>query len=95
MTVVFLPEQAPAADGAPGDVRVAYGIGRRVGTAVVRNRVRRRLRAAVHEVDRERGGLSPGAYLVLARPEAGAAAYAELTGALGAACDEVARGMDA
>jgi ribonuclease P protein component len=94
VTVVFLPLQAPATAGGPGDVRVAYSIGRRVGTAVVRNRVRRRLRAAMHDVDRERGGLSPGAYLVLARPEAGTAAYADLTRALGAACDEVVRGID-
>jgi len=95
VTVVFLPEQMPGAGGRADDVRVAYGIGRRVGTAVVRNRVRRRLRAAMHEVDRERGGLNPGAYLVLVRPEAGTAPYAELKRSLGAACDEAVRGTDA
>jgi ribonuclease P protein component len=95
VTVVFLPEQMRAAVGGASDVRVAYGIGRRVGTAVVRNRVRRRLRAAMHEVDRERGGLDPGAYLVLVRPEAGTAPYAELKRSLGAACDEAVRGTDA
>ena len=94
VTVVFLPQQVPAAAGGPGEVRIAYSIGRRVGSAVVRNRVRRRLRAAMHEVHREPGGLSPGAYLVLVRPEAGTAAYAELKRSLGAACDEVAGSMD-
>ena len=43
MTVAYVPG---------GDrVRVAYAIGRPVGPAVVRNRVRRRLRAAVREID--------------------------------------------
>jgi ribonuclease P protein component len=32
---------------APGDPRVGYAIGKRTGAAVVRNRIRRRLRAAV------------------------------------------------
>ena len=59
-------------------VRVAYAIGRRVGPAVVRNRLRRRLRAAVREIDAERGGLAPGAYLVSARPEAAGRPYPEL-----------------
>ena len=48
MTVAFLPGGT--------DVRVAYAIGRRVGPAVVRNRVRRRLRAAVRELDRTTPG---------------------------------------
>ncbi len=45
---------------------VGYAIGRRVGSAVVRNRLRRRIRAAVGEVD----GLNEGAYLVAAAPGA-------------------------
>ena len=45
------------------DARVAYAVGRRAGGAVQRNRIRRRLRAVVAEL--ERGGrLPPGAYLV-------------------------------
>jgi len=94
VTVVFLSGHATDCGGAAGDVRVAYSIGRRVGTAVVRNQVRRRLRAAMREVDRERGGLPPGAYLVLAHPEARTAPYAELRRSLGAACDDAVRGTD-
>src|SRR4051795_13680393 len=46
--------------------RVAYAIGSRVGGAVVRNRVRRRLRAATHSHAHE---LDPGhAYLVSTTP---------------------------
>ena len=52
MTVVHLP-------GA-GDVRVAFAIGRRVGPAVVRNRLRRRLRAAMRELDQSTGGVASG-----------------------------------
>jgi ribonuclease P protein component len=64
----------PAPDGPP---RVAYGIGRHVGPAVVRNRVRRRLRAAAREIHGDRG-LAPGAYLVSVRPGAAQMSYAEL-----------------
>lgn len=70
MTVVHLP--------GTGDVRVAYAIGRKVGSAVVRNRLRRRLRAAVRDLDRSRGGLATGAYLISLRPEAAQRTYGEL-----------------
>jgi ribonuclease P protein component len=40
---------------------VAYAVGRNVGGAVQRNRARRRLRAALHEI---RDELEPGSYLV-------------------------------
>jgi ribonuclease P protein component len=53
--------------------RVAYAVGRSVGSAVVRNRVRRRLRTLVPELR-----LAPGAYLIEAGPGAGQAAEAEL-----------------
>jgi ribonuclease P protein component len=60
--------------------RVAYAIGSRVGGAVVRNRVRRRLREATRahaEV------LEPGhAYLVSATPTAARASYADLATSL-------------
>jgi ribonuclease P protein component len=46
---------------------VAYAIGRRVGTAVVRNRVRRRLRALTREAAPL---LHPGAYMISVGPEA-------------------------
>jgi ribonuclease P protein component len=69
----------------PGDPavppRVAYAIGKRVGPAVVRNRIRRRLRAAAlaHRAELQPGG----AYLFGASPAAAAAPYAELDAAMG------------
>jgi ribonuclease P protein component len=63
-----------ADDAAPP--RVAYAVGRAVGTAVARNTVRRRLRAAVRELhDLLDVGCS---YLVSARPGAADVAYGEL-----------------
>ncbi len=62
--------------------RTRYGIstGRRLGPAVVRNRVRRRLRAALHQLDRQvdRGW----DLLIVARPPAAAATMVELRDAL-------------
>jgi ribonuclease P protein component len=60
-------------DGPPA---VAYAISRRVGNAVIRNRVRRRLRTAVERQERL---LRPGhAYLVGVSPAAADATYREL-----------------
>ena len=69
----------------PGDPslppRVAYAVGKRVGPAVVRNRVRRRLRAATMA---HRSDLQPGAaYLFGAAPAASSASYADLDHAMG------------
>jgi ribonuclease P protein component len=75
----------PADDGPP---RVAYGIGRKVGPAVVRNRVRRRLRAAARALAADRA-LRPGAYLVTVGPRAAEASAAELHRLLGEACAAV------
>lgn len=63
----------------PGDPteppRVAYAVGRSAGGAVVRNRIRRRLRS----VSREAGPLlRPGAYLVGAHAGASSLSYREL-----------------
>ncbi len=61
----------------PGDPaeppRVAFAIGKRVGTAVVRNRLRRRLRTCLREAH-----LRPGAYLVVANPDAVNLTYEDL-----------------
>jgi ribonuclease P protein component len=63
----------------PGDPavpsRVAFAVGRRVGDAVDRNRVRRRLRALVREPAMP---LHPGLYLIAAGPGAIDATFDEL-----------------
>ncbi len=61
--------------------RVAYAVGRKVGGAVVRNRVRRRLRASVV---RHRAELRPGAaYLFGAGRDAATVPFTELETAVG------------
>ena len=51
--------------------RVAYAVTKRVGSAVVRNRLRRRLRAVCSDLVRSRpNGLPPGALLISVGPEA-------------------------
>jgi len=59
----------------PESVRVAYAIPRATGPAVVRNRLRRRLRAVVRELP-----LEPGDYLISASPGAADLPYAQLRG---------------
>ncbi|HLX89006.1 MAG TPA: ribonuclease P protein component, partial [Acidimicrobiales bacterium] len=54
--------------------RVAYAVGVRVGNAVTRNKIRRRLRAATASVV----DLRPGAYLVSVAPAAATLSYEEL-----------------
>ncbi len=55
ISVTYLPGSTPP--------RVGFAVGRGAGGAVVRNRIRRRLRAALRELQ-GRGALPPGAYLV-------------------------------
>jgi ribonuclease P protein component len=66
---------------APGPPRVAYAVGRSVGNAVARNRLRRRLRAAV--AGRSDDLRPDTAYLVSAGPRAAAMTPAELSRAVG------------
>jgi ribonuclease P protein component len=68
--------------------RVAYALGRSVGSAPVRNRLRRRLRAAIHE---RAALLAPGSYLVGAGPGAVTMSPDELRGAVA----ELLRGVRA
>jgi ribonuclease P protein component len=80
---------------APGDPaeppRVAYAIGRRVGGATVRNRVRRRLRAIVRDLQ---PALGPGAWLIGAAPEVANLSYGELKATVAGALDALDRGQD-
>jgi ribonuclease P protein component len=55
--------------------QVGFAVGTRVGGAVQRNRLRRRLRAIATEVA---GELTPGAYLIGAAPEAATLPFREL-----------------
>lgn len=57
--------------------RVAYAVGRGVGTAVVRNRVRRQLRAVMRELE-STGRLGPGLHLIGARADVVELDFAEL-----------------
>jgi ribonuclease P protein component len=68
LTVTSLPAADPAARPA-----VAFAIGRSVGGAVERNRLRRRIRALLPELD-----LAPGTYLISAGPAATRLDQAEL-----------------
>ena len=80
---------------APGDPaeppRVAYAIGRRVGGATVRNRVRRRLRSIVRDL---RPALGPGAWLIGAAPEVANLSYGELKATLARAFAALETGQD-
>ena len=63
-------------EGPPGrPPRVAYAVGRRAGGAVVRNRIRRRLRAVIRDVGAE---LRPGDYLFGSTAPAASLPYGEL-----------------
>lgn len=69
VTLTWIPRPA----GEPP--QVAYAIGRAVGSAVVRNRLRRRLRWALVQLGDH---LPPGAYLIGVRPGAATATAAVL-----------------
>jgi ribonuclease P protein component len=70
---------------------VAYAINRKVGTAVVRNRVRRRLRAALAGIDRaEPQRLPAGAYLISADASLAELPFDEVERLVGCAVDRVA-----
>lgn len=81
------PRLEPAAGDAPA--RAGFVVPRSVGGAVVRNRVRRRLRHLVRE---RLDALPPGALLVVrALPGAGAASHAQLGADLDGALAAVGR----
>ena len=65
----------------PGDPpRLAFAVPRKVGNAVERNRLRRRLRAAFQALTGDPGAALPsGAYLLSARSDALTSSFEELT----------------
>ncbi len=65
------------ADEGTDGVQVAYAVSRAVGGAVIRNRIRRRLRALVAELERD-AELSAGTYLVGVTPAVVAVPFATL-----------------
>jgi ribonuclease P protein component len=65
---------------------VAFAIGRRAGSAVVRNRLRRRLRTLVREASPR---LPPGAYLINAASEAATLPYQDLRMTLNQALEQL------
>lgn len=80
VTLVFVP------DVSAGCARVAYAINRAAGGAVVRNRLRRRLRSVMSELE---GQLVPGAYLVGATAEAVPLSFGELKAIVSEALEAV------
>ena len=74
VTVTHLAPPGPNDD----PPRVAFAIGRRVGPAVVRNRVRRRLRSILRGLADDPAQLPRGAYLVSVQPKAVTSTYAQL-----------------
>jgi ribonuclease P protein component len=71
LSITFLPPPGSVGCMAPDPPRIAFAIPRRVGPAVERNRIRRRLRVAIsHLAGRQPSPVASGAYLVVVRPEA-------------------------
>ena len=83
LTIRYAPSGHSAAE-------IAYAIRRSGGTAVARNRCRRRLRAILAQFDRD-GGVAPGVYLVGVRDEAVGAPYRELEKWMSQAMQALAR----
>jgi ribonuclease P protein component len=88
VTVTFLAEAAPEAQAEPP--KVAFAVGRQVGKAVRRNRVRRQLRSIMRElVARPETPVGPGTYLVSARPGVTTLSYQELKSTVEAALEQI------
>lgn len=87
LTVTFL---APDSGTVPTPPRVAFAVGKATGGAVVRNRIRRRLRAALREL-LVTNGLPAGTYLLGATAVVSQMPWSELRSDLSAAIGEVTR----
>ena len=89
LTVSFVADDALGPDATDGPTRVAYSIGRKVGGAVERNRLRRRLRAVMSELSPQ---IRPGAYLIAAGRPATDVSYQELKAMMSTALHDLGSG---
>ncbi len=87
--LVLQAAKSDAAEAAPGGIRVGFTASRRVGSAVARNRARRRLRAVVGRVMADRATRGQD-YVVIARRETLTRAFAHLVDDLETALDRIA-----
>jgi len=78
--VTFLADSSPGS-GRPSTAAVAWAVPRRVGTAVVRNRTRRRLRSILLDAHRTQP-LPPGSYVFHVAPGAASLSFASLSAAM-------------
>ena len=79
-------------DSSAGAAQVAYALPRQLGSAVIRNRIRRRLREAVKTLDRETpSGLPAGLYLIGTRRGIGHPTYSDLRISLSTCLSELDR----
>ena len=93
LTVTFLPDAASSEAEPP---KVAFAIGRSVGNAVRRNRVRRQLRAILRELaGRREAPLGPGTYLLSVRPAVTTLSYQELRSLVEDAMGQIPAARDA
>lgn len=74
VSVTYLPAAATTTE----PPRVAFAVPRKVGTAVVRNRVRRQVKAHLATTTPDRSPMPSGAYLVALAPGAGEVGRAQL-----------------
>jgi ribonuclease P protein component len=86
LTITWLPPTP----GAPTPPRAGFAIGKATGGAVVRNRVRRRLRAALRQLAAE-GRLPSGTYLLGGGAELATLPWSTLLELLAATIDEAQR----
>lgn len=82
---------APEPTSDPTPPRVAFAVGKGAGGAVRRNRIRRRLRAGLRELQHQ-GRLPPGTYLLSARPEAADMPWPEIVAAIDGAIAAIPAG---
>ena len=84
LTVVHRVLGSVEPDGEPC-VRIGYAIPRTIGPAVVRNRIRRRLRAILDDLDRSADRVPAGHFLIRVAPGAADSSFRDLEQALGEA----------